>query len=102
MCICLRPWFLSLAEIDICSSGRDVSGTDAILSSRLRRTFGPAFWSSPRWAAHSRLPLWASCSSAYIPLQPILLSLSSPLVLGYLDDISLGGNAEVVARYVAV
>src|SRR6218665_3543130 len=25
-----------------------------------------------------------------LPLQPILLSLSSPLVLGYLDDISLG------------
>ena len=34
-----------------------------------------------------------------LPLQPILLSLSSSLVLGYLDDIglSLGGNAEVVA-----
>src|SRR6218665_1676060 len=36
-----------------------------------------------------------------LPLQPILLSLSSPLVLEYLDDISLGGNAEVVARDVA-
>ena len=37
-----------------------------------------------------------------LPLQPILLSLSLSLVLGYLDDISLGGNAEVVARDVAV
>jgi len=37
-----------------------------------------------------------------LPLQPILLSLSSSLVLGYPDDVSLGGNAEVVARDVAV
>ena len=37
-----------------------------------------------------------------LPLLPILLSHSWSLVLEYLDDISLGGNAEVVAQVVAV
>src|SRR5918995_3404919 len=29
-----------------------------------------------------------------LPLQPILQELSSPLVLGYLDDLTLGGGAS--------
>jgi hypothetical protein len=32
-----------------------------------------------------------------LPLQPILLKLQSPLSIGYLDDLSLGGSPEVVA-----
>src|SRR6218665_1633086 len=33
-----------------------------------------------------------------LPLQPILVKLSSPLVFGYLDDISLGGPTSMVAE----
>src|SRR6218665_3944963 len=32
-----------------------------------------------------------------LPLQPILSEMSSSLVLGYLDDLTLGGSARVVA-----
>ena len=32
-----------------------------------------------------------------LPLQPILLKLSSALTLGYLDDLTLGGEESVVA-----
>lgn len=32
-----------------------------------------------------------------LPLQPILAEMTSPLTLGFLDDLTLGGNSQVVA-----
>lgn len=36
-----------------------------------------------------------------LPLQPILTEMLSPLTLGYLDDLTLGGKIQVVAEDVA-
>ena len=36
-----------------------------------------------------------------LPLQPILAEMASPLTLGYLDDVTLGGKTQVVADDIA-